>query len=263
MFDPNGILLDIGSGLLRIIDEHSRSVPHHWKAMAAQRMRPSSSDISEDSSISTEVSMTKSKPEHVILGGLLQPPSGGLGANNPGIYPSSASEFDDEEDENAYRKSGEARVCKISNAGNAPTKEKAAESPPVAGVNAHRLPFQCTASLKIHFSKRLVDRKDSSTIMDHWESPLEHLQAKPSAPAQSPQRKSSRDTTHEQSCKRKDSFASQATPSPARQLRHQHGDADEFSSCMVQQFERTRTSSHKKLESTVTGATKRESKHKA
>lgn len=192
----------------------------------------------------------------------------------PGIYPSasSASELDDDE-EKAYND----RACSIllhamwqidyrireppsyeyelmkNNV--AAAEERPQRFPPLP---KDRLPFQCTASLKLYFSKRLVDEcKDTATIMDFWESPLEHSQAKPSA--LSPQRKGD-GTNNEQSRKRKDSFASQATPSPARQLlrRGKHGEVPSPTDAQ----EQGETVPHR-IESTGTGSTKRESKHRA
>lgn len=292
VFDPNGILTDIGSGLLRIIDENSRSVPTSLEELAphlasqlaigvsanyappaaaanTNQSRPSSPDISEDSSISTAVSMTKSKSEQVrvSLGGLLRPSSnGGLETNgNLGIYPSasSASEFD--EDENAYRSSDEARVCSTLLHAMWQIDYRIREPPKYvyeflqAETTAHRLPFHCTASLGLGFPKRLVDKKDS--IMDHWESPLEHLQSKP--PAELPQKAVG--ATHEQSRKRKDSFASQATESPARLLRNPESDCDVLPPLTAgtdSVFDQEEIITYQ-IVNTGTGATKRESKHKA
>ena len=308
VFDPNGILMDIGTGLLRIIDENSRSVPTSLEELAphlasqlaigvspneapAAHQRPYSPDISESSSISTAVSMTKSRGEdvRVSLGGLLQSTSGGgLGSNsNAGIYPSasSASEFE-EEDENAHRSSGDARVCStllhamwqidyrireppkfkyafdLLQGGNGggggesiPSKEEA-DVPPSTDSTPHRLPFQCTATLGLGFSKRLLGGNEPT--MEYWESPLEHLQSKTSA--KSPQRNA--DKTNEQSRKRKDSFTSQATPSPARQ-QHKEVDSTELpSSTALSSPEQDELITHL-ITSTATAPTKRESKHKA
>jgi hypothetical protein len=301
VFDPNGILLDVGSGLLRMIDENSRSTttsleelaPHlaSWKlstdqAVAGQRTRPSSPDNSEDSSISTAVSMTKSKSDGagVILGGLLQSASSAV----PGIYPSASSTSEvDDDDENAYYASGGARVCSSllsamwqidyripeppsyvfdlllqqnnCTGGNSLPTDKKAEFivPPVAEVTAHRLPFQCTASLKLYLPRRLVNGKDSSSWMDCWESPLEHLQSKPSA--QSPQRQG--EASREPSRKRKDSFASALTPSPIRQSRQRDGDSEEVTPS-TSAPEQDEIVTHQ-IESIATGSTKRESKHRA
>jgi len=295
VFDPNGILTDIGSGLLRIIDENSRSVPtsleelaphlasqlaigvsaNHAPATAAaantNQSRPSSPDISEDSSISTAVSMTKSNYEHVrvSLGGLLQPSSnGGLATNGSlGIYPSASSASEYDEDENAYRSSDEARVCSTLLHAMWQIDYRIREPPKYVyeflqgETTAHRLPFNCTASLGLGFPKRLVDDKDC--IMDHWESPLEHLQSKP--PAELPQKAGGATHPHEQSRKRKDSFASQATESPARLLRNPETDRDVLppSTAVTDSVIDQEEMITYQIVNTGTGATKRESKHKA
>ncbi|KAL3804464.1 hypothetical protein HJC23_002503 [Cyclotella cryptica] len=310
VFDPNGILLDVGSGLLRIIDENSRSVPTSLEeltphlasqlaiggaklssnqAATGQRTRPSSPDFSEDSSISTAVSMTKTKidGENVILGGILHSSSGGVLTTNStfGIHPSASSTSEvDDDDDNAYYETRGARVCSTllhamwqidcrireppsymfdllqsnsTGGGNSMSKDTTDETSTHLEITAHRLPFQCTASLKLYFPKRLVEGKDVSSIMDYWESPLEHLQTKPSA--ESCLRKD--DTPREPSRKRKDSFTSQATPSPVRHTLHQEGDSDEFQSTSAAQDTEELVTHH--LESTGTGSTKRESKHRA
>ena len=234
--------------------------------------------------------MTKSRGEdvRVSLGGLLQSTSGGImGSNgNAGIYPSasSASEFE-EEDENARRSSGDARACSTllhamwqidyrireppkfkyafdllqgSNSGESIPLKEATDAPHSADSTPHRLPFQCTASLEVGFSTRLLDGKDPK--MEYWESPLEHLQSKPSA--KSPQRII--DNTNEQSRKRKDSFTSQTTLSPARQAQNQEVESTELSSSnallLVPKEEELITHI---ISSTATAPTKRESKHKA
>lgn len=310
MFDPNGILLDVGSGLLRIIDENSRSVPTSLEELAPHlasqlaigggkispnhpatgpRTRPSSPDFSEDSSISTAVSMTKTKfdGDGVILGGILHSSSAGVLTTNSSLAicpsASSTSEVDDGDD-NAYYETRGARVCSTllhamwqidcrirdppsyvfdllqsnSTVGeNSLSKDTSDESPTPTEITAHRLPFKCIASLKLYFPKRLLDGKDLSTIMEYWESPLEHLQTKPSA--ESCQRRG--DTLREPSRKRKDSFASQATPSPVRHSLHQDGDSDELHSLSAAQDPEELVTHH--LESIGTGSTKRESKHRA
>jgi hypothetical protein len=93
--------------------------------------------------------------------------------------------------------------------------------------------------------------------MEYWESPLEHLQTKPTA--ESYQKRG--DTSREPSRKRKDSFASQATPSPVRHSLHQDGDSDELQSSSAAQDPDELVTYH--LESIGTGSTKRESKHRA
>jgi hypothetical protein len=240
-------------------------------AAAAQHTRPSSPDFSEDSSISTAVSMTKSKPEHVILSGLSS--SGGFAGSgtNPGIYPSasSASEVDDEY-ENA-NKSSEARACSILLHAMWQIDYRIREPPSyiydLVQINADggtplpkdRSLYQCTASLKLYFPKRLVECKESANIMDYWESPLEHSQAKPSA--LSPQRRGDVTNNNEPSRKRKDSFTSQATPSPTRQSKQEGNNGGEHSSPTAAR-EQEEMVPHR-IESVGTGSTKRESKHRS
>jgi hypothetical protein len=100
-------------------------------------------------------------------------------------------------------------------------------------------------------------KESANDIMDYWESPLEHSQAKP--PAVSPQRKG--DIANEPSRKRKDSFTSQATPSPARQL-NQDANCGEYSTPSTAAQEQEETLPHR-IESVGTGSTKRESKHRS
>lgn len=325
IFDPNGILLDVGSGLLRIIDENARSVPTSLEELAPHlasqlaigggggenhaacgvRTRPSSPDPSEDSSISTAVSMTKmviggSNDEGVISGGPLSSkggvlsqhpsPGGAFASLNFAIYPSASSTSEvDEDDENAYYASRGASICstllhamwqidqrirdppsygfellkRVDVGGGegvrvkseivaASSKRKTVGSP--VESTAHRMPFQCTATLTLHFPKTALTNHTNTDLMEYWISPLEHLQSKQCAP--SPQRT-------ESSRKRKDSFASQATPSPHRRKGSDAGDqTEEQMPVSALKDEEEEFVSHK-LESVGTGTSKRESKHKA
>jgi len=144
------------------------------------------------------------------------------------------------------------------------SKRKKVESPrEVATVRM----FQCIASLNLYFPKHLMgNNNDSSSLMDYWESPLDHLQSKEASPSAE-----KRGIESSQSRKRKDSFASQSTPSPNRPQQHQIDSVDEplESPKSLQKQEKEKQEKEEeefiqhKLESTGTGSTKRESKHKA
>ncbi|KAL7530668.1 hypothetical protein ACHAXR_003617, partial [Thalassiosira sp. AJA248-18] len=327
VFDPNGILLDVGSELLlrgpngeggaegnrRHGGSKSLSLDELGPHLASQlaiggnanagggvRSRPLSPDHSEDSSISTAISEDVAYGGPLISGGplsqklgLQQPSPAGSGTGrllSSNIYPcasttsgvSSASDIDDE-DENAYYSSRGASVCStllhamwqiddrireppsyafdlcpspVNAAGHiisgdtpaACSKRKKDESP--REVTVHRM-FQCAASLNLYFPKHFVDDKDFSSIMDYWESPLDYLQSKECSPSACGSRK------------RKDSFASQSTPSPIRPLPNDNGvDEQAESSTAPKKQEKEEFIQHK-LESIGTGSTKRESKHKA
>ena len=320
VFDPNGVLLDIGSELLLhgsnvagVADRGSKSLtldqlgPHLAVQLAiggnanvasagggcgGVMSRPLSPDHSENSSISTAISEEVTSSGLLISGGplslklglqLQQPsPSGTLSSLNAGngtgrifssdIYSGASSASEVDEDENAFSSRG-ASVCSTllhamwqiderirepplyafelfhnstNTIGQVACKRKI-ESP--REVTVQRM-FQCTASLNIYLPKHLVGDKDSSSIMDCWESPLDYLQSTCTC---SPSDGVSR--------KRKDSFASQSTLSPHRPTSSAGEDTDE-------QEEPTNTQKNpeiiqQKLESFGTGSTKRESKHKA
>mmetsp|Transcript_10676 Transcript_10676/g.23621 ORF Transcript_10676/g.23621 Transcript_10676/m.23621 type:complete len:1257 (+) Transcript_10676:118-3888(+) len=343
VFDPNGILLDVGSELLlrgsndergtggssRNVGSKSLSLDELGPHLASQlaiggnanplegvRSRPLSPDHSADSSISTTLSEEVFSGGPLISGGPLSfklglqqaSPSGTLSSANAAggvgrffssnIYPcasttsgiSSASDVDDE-DENVYYSSRGASVCSTllhaiwqiddrireppsytfdlcnsqvnitghlksgtpAASGTACSKRKKVESP--REITGHRM-FQCVASLNVYFPNHLVGDRDLLSLMDYWESPLDYLQSKECSSSSCGNGESS------QSRKRKDSFASQSTPSPNRQ---QLGDAveeQERSPKLPKKQEKEEFIQHK-LESTGTGSTKRESKHKA
>ena len=214
---------------------------------------------------------------------------------------SGASDVDDE-DENAYYASRGASVCStllhamwqiddrirepasytfelcssvgehVSGDGTAASsKRKKVESS--RDVTGPRM-FQCTASLNLYFPNHVVEGKDLSSIMDYWESPLDYLQSKYGISSPADKGESS------QSRKRKDSFASQSTPSPNRtvqlsdELQQPSDDAVDDKQKETtpptakepdkeQEKEENDEVVKHKLEGTGTGSTKRESKHKA
>jgi hypothetical protein len=117
----------------------------------------------------------------------------------------------------------------------------------------HRM-FQCTATINLYFLKSLVG-DCSSSIMDFWESPLDYLQSNwCSSPSSSAKGESL------QSRKRKDDDGSapQSTPSTVKDV----VEAQEEDRKTPKKRDKKDFFQHK-LESTGTGLTKRESKHKA
>ena len=367
IFDPNGILLDVGSGLLRGkgvagSGGSSRSQPTSLEELAPHlasqlaiggnlRTRAASPDPSEDSSISTAVSMTKmtigaacNDDEGVISGGPIPPKpglrqhqsSGTLSSLNaagsagrsffsPNIYPcasttsgvSSASEVDEDEDENAYYASRGASVCstllhamwqiddrireppsytfelgtfdlcpspvsislhgktvgasnECSSDGGGTTSSKGKEFKVASSkrkaieATAHRLPFQCTSSLTLYFSKHQVGDKDLSTALQFWESPLEYLQTNDRALSSH----GNDSFSPEPRRKRKDSqsgdtLSTSASQSPNRRQQIQIGEyVDDVPNSMHSEHEKEEYVTYK-LESVGTGSTKREAKHKA
>ncbi|KAL9186068.1 hypothetical protein ACHAXT_005306 [Thalassiosira profunda] len=259
VFDPNGILLDVGSELLRgglkslSLDDLGPHLASHL-AIGGARERSLSPDHSEDaSSISTKDAVSLSRAaEEVISGG---PLSAGR-AFSSNIYPcasttsgvSSASELDDA-DENAYYSS---RGASASDAKESASSKRKKVEPPSRDVTVPRM-FQCNATLTLYFSKELVGDKDPSSLMDCWETPLDYLQSKKSA--------STATGTGEcvQSRKRKDSFATEATTSPEKSDGVEEPDKspDERKPPAKEEFVKH------KLGSIGIGSTKRESKHKA
>lgn len=135
-------------------------------------------------------------------------------------------------------------------------------------VTAARL-FQCTASLNLYFPKHLVgDRMDrnSSSIMEHWVSPLDYLQSKKESSA------SAREKSGELSSrKRKDNFTTQSLLSSDRAQYQHNGEAG--AKLTARESPKSQHKDHQegdeeecirhKLESVGTGSSKRESKHKA
>jgi len=329
VFDPNGILISIGGGSRSQPTSLEELAPHLASQLAIggnTRARPSSPDPSEDSSISTAVSMTKmtigsaKDGESVISGGPIPTKFGcskrgssgtlstlnaagaiGRGQLSSNIYPcasttsgvSSASDVDDDKDENAYYASRGASVCSVllnamvqiddrireppsysihicpiknvapgdSTSADASLKRSVGEY--TAGVAVHRPPFQCIAALTIYFSKRDVGEKDNSNILQCWESPLEYLQKKHSG---TPRLYGS--FSPEPRRKRKDSHGgdttSSASQSPMRSQRHRFGgDHTEEGDVIVKRGDDDEELIAYKLESIGTGSTKREAKHKA
>lgn len=329
VFDPNGILISIGGGSRSQPTSLEELAPHLASQLAIggnTRARPSSPDPSEDSSISTAVSMTKmtigsaNDGEGVISGGPIptkfgcskRPSSGtlstlnatgaiGRGQLSSNIYPcasttsgvSSASDVDDDKDENAYYASRGASVCSVLLNAMVQIDDRIREPPsysinicPIknvapedttsadaglkrsggeytAGVAVHRPPFQCTAALTLYFSKRDAGEKNDSNILQCWESPLEYLQKKHSG---TPRLYCS--FSPEPRRKRKDSHGgdttSSASQSPTRSQRHCFGgDHAEHGDVIVKRGDDDEELIAYKLESIGTGSTKREAKHKA
>jgi len=204
---------------------------------------------------------------------------------------SSASEVEDGEDENAYYASRGASVCstllqamwqiddrirqppsyafdvypipgaKESGGGGGgveqPNKRRKSGGPSLESKKpAHRGTFQCTATLNLYFRMDEEGKEYSpSSLMESWESPLEYLQSKDKTFSSSYY---GNVVSSQESRKRKDSFASQATPSPDRRLKGDGNDEPDNSKRQkVDEFVKHT------LESKATGSTKRESKHKA
>merc|ERR1719401_3267307 len=71
--------------------------------------------------------------------------------------------------------------------------------------------FQCVATLNLYFPKHFEQQSDKDSLMEYWVSPLDYLQLK-KIPVYGRRGESSL------SRKRKDSFATQSTPSPNRPL---------------------------------------------
>jgi len=141
--------------------------------------------------------------------------------------------------------------------GAACSKRKKVESPREVAVRM----FQCSASLNLYFPRHLGGDKDLSSLMDYWESPLDHLQSKEKSPSSCGKGETCL------SRKRKDSFASQSTPSPLRTKPNDCVDEQQEESLSkspkVREKEKEEFTIQHKLESIGTGSTKRESKHKA
>lgn len=229
----------------------------------------------------------KTGSHHSSTFGASSPLIGASGVLSPNSYPcasttsgiSSASDVDDE-DENAYYASRGASICSTllhamwqiddrireppsysfklcSNLLNIP--EQTVSSEPCnfkrAKVessleHAGSRMFQCNASLNLYFPKILVNGKDSTSIMNYWQSPLDYLQSEECIP-------SIGRAESLQSRKRKDSNVLQSTPLPNRSLISQ-----ELAPSLSKQEENEDFIQHK-LNSRGMGITKRESKHKA
>eukprot|EP00984_Skeletonema_dohrnii_P003867 scaffold1334_cov114-Skeletonema_dohrnii-CCMP3373.AAC.1 len=203
---------------------------------------------------------------------------------------SSASEVEDGEDENAYYASRGASVCstllqamwqiddrirqppsyafdvypipgaKESGGGvEQPNKRRKSGGPSLESKKpAHRGTFQCTATLNLYFRMDEEGKEYSpSSLMESWESPLEYLQSKDKTFSSSYY---GNIVSSQESRKRKDSFASQATPSPDRRLK---GDGNDEPENSVSKRQKVDEFVKHTLESKATGSTKRESKHKA
>ncbi|KAL7466978.1 hypothetical protein ACHAXS_007245 [Conticribra weissflogii] len=329
VFDPNGILISIGGGSRSQPTSLEELAPHLASQLAIggnTPARPSSPDPSEDSSISTAVSMTKmtigsaNDGEGVISGGPIPTKFGssqrrssgtlstlnaagaiGRGQLSSNIYPcasttsgvSSASEVDDEKDENAYYASRGASVCSVLLNAMVQIDDRIREPPSYSihicplknvapgdsisedvgmmrnggdyttGVAVHRPPFQCTASLTLYFPKHVVGDKGASNVLKCWESPLEYLQTKQGG---TPRLYGS--YSPEPRRKRKDSHGGDTTTSvpksPTRSQRHLlGGEHTEQSDVIIKGDDDDDDFLAYKLESTGTGPTKREAKHKA
>ncbi|KAL7492090.1 hypothetical protein ACHAWT_001319 [Skeletonema menzelii] len=225
----------------------------------------------------------------------------GITRYSSNIYPcasttsgvSSASEVEDGEDENAYYASRGASVCstllqamwqiddrirqppsyvfdvypipsaKESGGGIEQPNKRRKSGGSALDTNkkpaAHRGTFQCTATLNLYFRMDEEGKEYSPTsLMESWESPLEYLQTKDKKLSSSYY---GNVVSSQESRKRKDSFASQATPSPDRRLKGDRNDEQPDNSASKRQ--KVDEFMKHTLESKATGSTKRESKHKA
>ncbi len=133
--------------------------------------------------------------------------------------------------------------------GTAAKRKKSEFSNEFAG---HRM-FRCTVAINLYFQKRLVG-DSSSSIMEFWESPLDYLQ---SNRCSSPSYFAKGDSLQSRKRKDDDGSAPQSTPSTVKDV-----DDAQDGRKTPKKREKGDFFQHK-LESTGTGLTKRESKHKA
>jgi len=127
---------------------------------------------------------------------------------------------------------------------------------------AHRGTFQCTATLNLYFRMEEGKEYSPSSLMECWESPLEYLQTRDKKFSSS--YGDNVVSSSQESRKRKDSFASQATLSPdRRQLKGDDDGNDDEPDNSASKRQKVDEFVKHTLESIATGSTKRESKHKA